>query len=301
MTILITGSSGALATDLLRYLNNIGTKEDLLLVDINEPENSVNYENLNCKFQKMDCSDYFSLEPLFRESEFSRVLHFASSMEEDRGGFASNIKSTINVVKLSERYSQPKIFFPQSFLTRDCSSKINDLSTNQVAESPYAVFKSASERFVKMYQGKYTIAIISSSVSPSLTIGPIPAFAKRISSGSTIKISDTSRDYISPESCSQAIEIASRPDVDLESVAIGSGISTHTKEIADTVSQILRVKIELPKPTPPTFGDPREVAFEPSVRLQKFGWNPKSHSLFDVQKVVDNFISSGKDDRQHHV
>jgi UDP-glucose 4-epimerase len=152
-----------------------------------------------------------------------------------------------------------------------------------------------------MYSGDFTIAVISSSVSPTLTIGPIPAFTRRLNSGLDIKISDTSRDYLNPHSCSEAIDIASRPDTKLDSVAIGSGVSTHTSEIAKFVCQILGIELDLPTPTPSIPGDPKQVKFEPSISLRNLGWEPKNVLLSDIERVVSNFISSGKLERQHHV
>lgn len=301
MTILITGGAGSLAADFIDYYLSTSSPENIVLLDVKAPRLADENHSDLLSFVKADCAKLGEVEGIFRAHDFSRVLHFAGGMESGIEGFISNVETTLNIVKLSEKFGLPKIFFPQSFLTRDCSKVIDEESKPTCLDSAYAIFKVIAEQYVRMYKGAFTIGIVSSSVSPTLTIGPIPAFAKRISEGQGITISDTERDYISPKSCASAIEIASRVDFDQLQVVIGSGVSTHTRDLANDVCSVLGIEIKLPEVSAPKLGDPKIVKFDPSLTLRNLGWNPSSYSSEDISKVVE-FIVNGIDViRQHHV
>lgn len=301
MTILITGGAGSLATDFINYYLSTSSPEKVVLLDVKTPKlEDGNYSDL-LSFIHADCANLGEVEDVFRTHEITRILHFAGSVESGSEGFVSNVVSTINVVKLSEKYGLPKLFYPQSFLTRDCSKAIDEESEATSLDSDYSIFKHTAEQFVRMYKGSFTIGIVSSSVSPTLSIGPIPAFAKRISEGREITISDTERDYISPESCAQAIEMASRVGFEKIQVVIGSGVSTHTRDLAKEVCNVLGIEVALPEVSTPKLGDPKKVKFKPSGSLIDLGWNPKSYSLEDISKVVEATSKGVYVIRQHHV
>jgi len=301
MTILITGGSGALATDFCSYYFSTPPPEPVVLLDTipSDLANATNSRLLT--FIQADCADFDSLEVIFKSHSFTRVLHFAGSMDSGTQGFMSNVVSTLNIVKLCEKNGLPKIFYPQSFLTRDCSKEINETSDATNLESEYAILKLTAELYLQMYKGPYTVGIVSSSVSPTLSIGPIPAFARRINNGEGITISDTERDYISPMSCAHAIDLSSRPSFTGSLVVIGSGVSTHTKDLALGVCRILGVEPSLPEVSAPKPGDPKRVRFNPSRALVDLGWKPRSFSTEDISVVVERSLKSMGKIRQHHV
>ena len=304
MSILITGGAGTLAGDFLDYWQENAIDEELILLDnlSQSVVESTEISAANIRLLRIDCTETQTVVELFAKYQPRAVLHFASTMDSSDFGFNSNIQTLLATLIAAEKTSRPIIFFPQSFLSRNCSESIADESLIEPELGEYPLFKSLCEIYLRAYSGKSVAGIISTTLSPRLSIGPIPAFIKRLLGGQAISISDTSRDYISPSAVVTAILLTLEESFEEETVVIASGTSKATKDIYHSVSAQLNISRD-PEPgvTPPGPGDPREILLVPSKKLIDVGWNP----LMNLDSALINCINAVKTSttsiRQHHI
>jgi nucleoside-diphosphate-sugar epimerase len=304
MALLITGGAGTLAGDVVDYWQNYSITEELILID-NFLQSSLKKEEItsaHISIVDADCTDLQKMTELFTKYKPRAVLHFASTMESSTSGFRSNVKSLLVTLRASEAIAYPTIFFPQSFLTRNCQLPITDTSPLQPESGDYPLFKSLCERYLESYQGKSVVGIISTTLSPRLSIGPIPAFAKRLLGDQPISISATSRDYISPDAVVKAILLTLEDSFAIKQVVIASGQSKSTQEIYRLVSAKLKIERN-PEPgvTSPGAGDPPEISLIPSDALLPAGWDPLENLNAALGNCIDRVRTSTTSVRQHHI
>jgi nucleoside-diphosphate-sugar epimerase len=304
MTLLITGGAGTLGADFLDYWESRPEFEQLILLDNFSqaaiPEDSNTPKNV--EIFNVDCTDEEVLASLINKFQPRAILHFASSMESGAAGFNSNILTMLATINAANSTTKPRIFFPQSFLARDCSQVISDRSGIAPQGGDYAIFKSLCEHYLHAYNGDYVVGVISTTLSPRLSIGPVPAFSKRLTSESPIAISDTFRDYISPRVVIEGILIALREDFHDTQIVLASGISRSTLDIYRAVSKHLQI-VRTPEPEviQPGAGDPSLIKLQPSLGLVSLGWDPLENLDQSLLDCIDSSVKSTLAIRQHHV
>ena len=304
MTVLITGGAGCLAGDFLDYWQVNRIDENLILVDnFSQPSIAIgDVVSNNIQLISGDVGDSIFLRDLFLLHNPRAILHFASSMESGEAGYHSNIQTLLATLQAATEINNPIIFYPQSFLTRKCSEEINDDSSINPENGEYPIFKSVCEFYLQKYAGRSVVGIISTTLSPRLSIGPIPAFTKRLLSNSRITVSDTARDYISPQSVVEAILLTLEDSFDRPRVIIASGKSTPTMEIFETVSRTLGLSSEgQPEFVQPQIGDPKVITLVPSEYLILKGWNPIIKYEESLHSCIKSAEISNLKMRQHHV
>jgi nucleoside-diphosphate-sugar epimerase len=303
MTILITGGAGTLASDFVDYWVEHRIQEELILLDI-LPEEEADISRLNnprLKYVRGSADDEIILRKIFQSHKVSSVLHFASSMDSGISGFNSNVLTILMVMKVASANGSPQIFYPQSFLTRSTEQPVTDESLFTQQHSEYSLFKMLCEIYLKEYKGKYSVGIIGTTISPKLTIGPIPAFVTRVQNNNPVSISDTARDYLNPEDVVSAILLIIRNSFTAKTFCIGSGKSTHTKEIYYMVADLLNKKIQkVDIIIEPNIGDPKNVVILPSKVLIAHGWTLHKDIEKSLNKCVETFRKNNQKIRHHH-
>lgn len=304
MTLLITGGAGTLGSDFLDYWESRPEFEQLILVDNFSqaaiPEDIKTPKNV--ELINLDCTDEEALTSLISKFQPRAILHFASSMESGVAGFYSNILTILATINAATATIKPRIFFPQSFLARDCSQVISDRNGIAPQGGDYPIFKSLCEQYLQAYAGDYVVGVISTTLSPRLSIGPVPAFTKRLSSESPISISDTFRDYVSPRVVVEGILMALREDFQDSQIVLASGVSRSTLEIYRAVLKHLQiVRSPEPRVVQPGPGDPSVIKLQPSPVLVSLGWNPLEDLEKSLVNCIDASLKSTLTVRQHHV
>ena len=304
MTLLITGGAGCLAGDFLDYWQANRIEEDLVLVDdFSQPSiSSLDVTSSHVLLISGDCGNAIFLKELLTKYRPRAILHFASSMESGEDGYYANIQTLLATIKAASGTGSPAIFYPQSFLTRNCSEMMDDSSPINPETGEYPIFKSICEYYLQTYSGRSIVGVISTTLSPRLSIGPIPAFTKRLLSRDSITVSDTSRDYVSPSAVVEAIILTLDETFVKQKVIIASGQSTSTMEIYDVVSKTLGLKTEIdPELVQPKKGDPKVVTLVPSQSLILKGWNPRTLHEESLYACIKSAEKSTLKTRQHHV
>ena len=111
-TVLITGSSGFIGSNLSRKLKTLGAN----VIGIDNAKESTSESVLN-----IDISKYKALEKVFQENSFDYIFHLAAhfanqnSVDHPIADINTNILGTLNLLKLISKYSLgSRVFFSSS-------------------------------------------------------------------------------------------------------------------------------------------------------------------------------------------
>jgi UDP-glucose 4-epimerase len=113
MTILITGSSGFIGSNLVQNL----TKRNKVFYTIDKVKNP--YLKTS-NFFKINLCDEKKLEKVFKENKINHIIHlaalpgFVSCHNSPSSAFDNNVKATVNVLNLSLKYNVKKILIASS-------------------------------------------------------------------------------------------------------------------------------------------------------------------------------------------
>ena len=229
------------------------------------------------------------------------VVYLATTVSNDQKRSFESVQGLANICEIGSKTSNFPILYIQSFLTRDVSKPVNSNSPISPGDS-YGTWKMAGEYLLQAYPGKKTSVILSSVVSPRISVGAIPAFTKRILAGEDLTVTDTYRDYLTPSDFILFLDSAIALDVWPTECVVGSAKAISTKEIAEFVAGALNVSATSFKITvnPPKYTDPKFVIFDITETEKIFGWYPKGDIYKAIESCVNTIKSSNQQLRQHH-
>ena len=296
--VLLLGGAGTLGSDILSA--NL-KKYDFFVVD-NFADSTLNEGELGefCQYKNADVADLVAIEDIFENFKPEVVLYLATTLSNNQQlALNSNVLGMKNAISASERFGLPKIIYIQSFLTRNCDDVITT-NTPVEAKNSYATWKLATEYLLQEYAGPKITLILSSVLSPRLTIGAIPAFARRILKDEPIKVTDTYRDYLNPKSFILGLTNLMESSESLETLVLGSGNSISTHELLKLTAKNLdkvmnQIDFEL---IDAKNSDPKKVTLDPEWR-QSF---MSSEEVIEecVSKIIRRLQQSEGKVRSHH-
>ena len=286
--VLLVGGAGTLGSDILT--SNLPNFTFFVVDDFKESTLTEIEVAKYCNYKNANAADYVAVQEVFLKFKPNVVIYLATTVSNDQNrALESNVLGLKNVITESTTNNFPHVIYIQSFLTRETNQPITE-KTAKVAYDSYSTWKLAGEILLSSYQGKKTIIILSSVISPLISVGAIPAFAKKIIANDSITITKTSRDYLEPQSFIDALEIIMIDDLDISEIVIGSGIEITTEEILRQVSLGLGVgsdKINFalidPKPS-----DPKRVTLDSSLFQELTNWTPGLALEKQINKILNN-------------
>jgi nucleoside-diphosphate-sugar epimerase len=299
MRICIIGGLGTLGGDVIDAYQEL--HEILVIDDAKESsvEEDVLPKNVKCLITNVASADL--LENALKEFDPDVVLFLATTLSRDQTRGLESVIGMQNVIRIANDTSKFPILYIQSFLTRDPVEPISASSGISIKDS-YSVWKYASELLLNEYTGKKMTVILSSVVSPRITIGAIPAFTKKILANEKLSITNTHRDYLTPRDFMTFLDSVLEKENWPLVCAVGSATSVSTIEIAEAVAKALGREFEgidfdlvSPKST-----DPDKIVFDNTVAENYFDWSPRGHIETAIRDCVTQIVSSNKSLRQHH-
>ena len=286
--VLLVGGAGTLGSDILA--SNLSNFTFFVIDDFKESTLTEIEVAKYCDYKNANAADYVSVQEVFLKFKPNVVIYLATTVSNDQNrALESNVLGFNNVVTEATTNNFPHIIYIQSFLTRETTQPINE-KTPTVTRDSYSTWKLAGEFLLSSYHGKKTTIILSSVISPLISVGAIPAFAKKILANEPITITKTSRDYLDPQSFIDALEIVMKGDLDISEIVIGSGIEITTEEILSQVSLGLgigsdKLKFAITDPKP---SDPKTVVLDSSLFQELTDWKPGLALDQQINKIIDN-------------
>ena len=286
--VLLVGGAGTLGSDILA--SNLPNFTFFVLDDFKESTLTEDEVAKYCDYKNANAADYMAVQEVFLKFKPNVVIYLATTVSNDQNrALESNVLGLKNVIAESTINNSPQVIYIQSFLTRETNQPITE-KTPKAAHDSYSTWKLAGELLLSSYQGKKTTIILSSVISPLISVGAIPAFAKKILANDPITITKTSRDYLDPQSFIDALEIVMTGELDISEIVIGSGIAITTEQILSQVS--LRLGTGLDKlnfaVTDPKPSDPKRVTLDSSLFQELTDWKPGLALEKQINKTIDN-------------
>ena len=196
--VLLVGGAGTLGSDILT--SNLPNFTFFVVDDFKESTLTEIEVAKYCNYKNANAADYVAVQEVFLKFKPNVVIYLATTVSNDQNrALESNVLGLKNVITEATTNNFPHVIYIQSFLTRETNQPITE-KTPKAAHDSYSTWKLAGEILLSSYQGKKTTIILSSVISPLISVGAIPAFAKKILANDPITITKTSRDYLDPQS-----------------------------------------------------------------------------------------------------
>jgi nucleoside-diphosphate-sugar epimerase len=299
MRICLVGGLGTLGADIVDAYK---TRHELLIID-DGLESCLAIDDLppNVEVISANVSHQENYKEALIEFTPEMVIYLATTVSADQKRGFESVLGLSNICEIGSMTSNFPILYIQSFLTRDVSKPVNSNSPVSPGES-YGTWKMAGEYLLQAYSGKKTSVILSSVVSPRISVGAIPAFTKRILAGEDLTVTDTYRDYLTPADFILFLDAAIALDTWPSECAVGSAKAISTKEVAEFVAGALNVSLDSFNITvnPPKNTDPRYVIFDIEETEKIFGWKPVGNIYNAIESCVNTIKSSNQQLRLHH-
>jgi len=286
--VLLVGGAGTLGSDILA--SNLSNFTFFVIDDFKESTLTEIEVAKYCDYKNTNAADYVAVQEVFFKFKPNVVIYLATTVSSDQNrALESNVLGIKNVITEAVTNDFPHIIYIQSFLTRETNQPITE-KTPKAAHDSYSTWKLAGELLLSSYQGKKTTIILSSVISPLISVGAIPAFVKKILANDPITITKSSRDYLDPQSFIDALEIIMVDNLDISEIVIGSSIEKSTEEILSRVSFELGIGSDKLKFTEidPKPSDPKGVILDSSLFQELTDWKPDLNLERQIKKVIDN-------------
>ena len=299
--VLLVGGAGTLGSDILA--SNLPNFTFFVIDDFKESTLTEIEVSKFCEYKNANAADEVSVQEVFLKFKPNVVIYLATTLSNDQNrALESNILGLKNVITEASIDGLSHLIYIQSFLTRETLKPINE-KTPIAAHDSYSTWKLAGELLLSSYRGKKTTIILSSVISPLISIGAIPAFVKKISSNQPITITKTSRDYLDPQSFIDALEIIIVDDLEVSKVVLGTGIEISTEEILHQVFLGLgigsgKLEFELIDPKP---SDPKRITLDSKLFQELTGWKPSLTLDKQMNKIIESLkFKKEVEVRLHH-
>ena len=286
--VLLFGGAGTLGSDILAA--DLPNFTFFVIDDFKESTLTEIEVSKYCEYKNANVADYVAVQEVFLKFEPNVIIYLATTVSKDENrALESNVLGLKNVITEATNNNFPHVIYIQSFLTRETTQPINE-KTLKVTHDSYSTWKLAGEFLLSSYHGKKTTIILSSVISPLISVGAIPAFVKKILANDPITITKTSRDYLNPQSFIDALEIIIVDKLEISEIVIGSGIEITTEEILRQVSLGLgidsdQLKFALMDPKP---GDPNRITLDSYLFQELTDWKPGLALEKQISKIIDN-------------
>lgn len=180
--IVITGGAGFIGSNFVRYINKKYPEVKITIVDKLTYASTIDtiadlLENKNITFEKIDITDYKSIEKIVKNKDlivnFAAESHNDNSLENPHNFLISNVVGTYNLLELAKKYniryhhiSTDEVY---GDIALESTEQFNENSQYKPS-SPYSATKAASDMLVKgwlrSFNLKATISNCSNNYGP---------------------------------------------------------------------------------------------------------------------------------------
>ncbi len=306
--VVVTGGAGFIGSNIVDALLN---REAIPIVIDDLSTGKIENVNEKAIMYRQDVRDREGLEKIFRTHKPDYVLHLAAQISVSRSvreplyDEEVNVKGTLNILEMSQKYRVKKVVFTSSGGVMYGENPEFPTSENVCPDpvSPYGISKLAGEKYVRFYGNekglKYTILrygnVYGPRQSPDGEAGVIAIFTKKMLNKDHLTINGDGeyvRDYVYVGDVVEA-NLLSLEKGDGEVFNVGTGIGKSVNDVFKSLKEHIYYTVE-PIHGDPRPGDLRKSLLDNSHAREVLGWKPRYSFSDGLRETVKFFKEIGR-------
>lgn len=300
MKVLITGGSGFIGSHIADRL--IGQGHSVLALDnyaTGRRDNLVPREGL--QIEEGSISDPSFVDDRFDQFAPDVVVHAAASYKDPDdwvGDSLTNVVGTSLVTKASQRNNVSRLIYFQTALCYGLKPDEQPIKLDHELrpwDSSYAISKTAGEAYIRLSGIEYMSFRLANGYGPRNISGPLPIFFQRLSTGKSVFVTDTRRDFIFIEDLVNVVERAIAGEGNPGTYHISSGSDFAIQELLEATVQAMGIELEQEIEVKERHPDDAfTILLDPSKTHDAFpGWRAEFDLLEGVKRAVRYYMEFG--------
>jgi UDP-glucose 4-epimerase len=306
MRVLITGGAGFIGSHLAERLLDRG--DEVLVIDnFATARRDTLAEHVDLTLVEGSIVDWDVVESAYRTFTPDVVAHAAAAYKNPEDwpeDAATNAAGTANVVKAAQASGVRRLVYFQTALCYGLHPLEQPITLDHPllpGESSYAISKTAGEYYVRLSGLEWISLRLANAYGPRNVSGPLPTFYHRLTSGKSVFVMDTRRDFIYVQDLIDLVLLA----VDGEGAPgiyhASSGSDYSIKELFDATAKALDLDVPDVEVRARNPDDAFTILLDPSRTREEFGWEPATALGEGVAAAVDYYERFGIEETYTHL
>ena len=307
MNVLITGGAGFIGSHLADRL--LARGDEVVVIDnfaTARRDNLVSRAGLTV----LDASivDPDAVAEAFSLAQPEVVAHAAAAYKDPEDwseDAATNAAGTANVVKAAEEAEVDRLVYFQTALCYGLQPLEQPITLDhplRPGDSSYAISKTAGEHYVRLSKLDWVSLRLANAYGPRNVSGPLPTFFHRLTTGKSVFVMDTRRDFIYVQDLVDLVLLAVDGRGSGGVYHASSGSDYSIKELFDATVSALELdpapEVEVRDRNP---DDAFTILLDPSRTQQEFGWSPTTPLQEGVAAAIDYYREFGIEETYTHL
>jgi UDP-glucose 4-epimerase len=235
------------------------------------------------------------------------VVHAAASYKEPDAwaeDSRTNVLGTANVVRASEAAGVRRLIYLQTALCYGLKPLEQPITLSHPLRpegSSYAISKTAGESYVALSDLDWVSFRLANAYGPRNLSGPLPTFYARLTTGKSVFVMDTRRDFIFVDDLVDCVLEAVDGTGRSGPYHISSGADYSIKELYDATTRALGLDLGEVEVRPRSPDDTATILLDPSETERDFGWRVTTPLEEGVRRAIEYYRAFGIEETYTHL